>query len=207
MSQDFGKGKIYKITNDYNDEVYVGSTCDLLTKRFSYHRGDHRKERCKNIPIYKLMNEIGFERFRIELIENYPSQDKYQLRQREGHFIRELGTLNKRIEGNIVDKREYDKEYREINKEKKKENDKKYNENNKQKIQEYHKEWREDNKEKKRSKDKEYYELNKQKIHENNKEKITCNCGCIVCKITLSRHIKSIKHQELMKTIHIEEVH
>ena len=31
------------------------------------------------------MNEIGFERFRIELIENYPSQDKYQLIQREGH--------------------------------------------------------------------------------------------------------------------------
>ena len=30
MSQDFGKGKIYKITNDYNDEVYVGSTCDTL---------------------------------------------------------------------------------------------------------------------------------------------------------------------------------
>ena len=27
MSQDFNKGKIYKITNDYNDDIYVGSTC------------------------------------------------------------------------------------------------------------------------------------------------------------------------------------
>ena len=201
MSQDFGKGKIYKITNDYNDEVYVGSTCDLLTKRFSNHKGDHIKERCKNMPIYKLMNEIGFDRFRIELIEDYPCQDRYQLRQREGHFIREFGTLNVKIAGNIVDKREYDKEYREINKEKKKENDKKYNENNKKKIQEYHKEWRENNKEKKRSKDKEYYELNKQKIHENNKEKITCVCGCIVCRVVLSRHMKSQKHINIMKTI------
>jgi hypothetical protein len=39
------------------------------------------------MPIYKLMNEIGFERFRIELIEDYPCQDAYQLRQREGHFM------------------------------------------------------------------------------------------------------------------------
>ena len=95
MSQDFGKGKIYKITNDYNDEVYVGSTCDLLTKRFSNHKHSLNNTKKKNRPLYKLMNEIGFERFRIELIEEYPCQDKYQLRQREGHFIREIGTLNK----------------------------------------------------------------------------------------------------------------
>ena len=45
MSQDFGKSKIYKITNDYNDDVYVGSTCDLLTKRFSKHKGDSKNEK------------------------------------------------------------------------------------------------------------------------------------------------------------------
>ena len=87
MKVDYSKGKIYKITNDYNNDIYVGSTCDLLTKRFSYHKNDYRKERCQNMPIYKLMNEIGFERFRIELIEDYPCQDAYQLRQREGHFM------------------------------------------------------------------------------------------------------------------------
>ena len=37
---DFKKGKIYKITNDYNDDVYVGSTCDTLIKRFSYHKAE-----------------------------------------------------------------------------------------------------------------------------------------------------------------------
>ena len=109
MSQDFGKGKIYKITNDYNDDIYIGSTCDLLTKRFSKHKNDSKNEKKKNSPIYKLMNEIGYERFRIELIENYPCQDKYQLIQREGHYIRELGTLNKRIEGRSQE--EYKKEY------------------------------------------------------------------------------------------------
>ena len=34
-SRDFSQGKIYKITNDYNDDIYVGSTCDTLVKRFS----------------------------------------------------------------------------------------------------------------------------------------------------------------------------
>ena len=120
MSQDFGKGKIYKITNDYNDDVYVGSTCDLLTKRFSNHKNDSKNDKKQGRPIYKLMNEIGFERFRIELIEEYQCQDKYQLRQREGHFIRELGTLNQRIAGRTRqedDRKEYSKEYRENNKE------------------------------------------------------------------------------------------
>jgi hypothetical protein len=41
--------------------------------------------------------------------------------------------------------------------------------------------------------------LEKQK---HTKEKITCTvCGSIICKGELSRHIKTSKHQELMKTI------
>jgi group I intron endonuclease len=189
MSQDFGKGKIYKITNDYNDDVYVGSTCDLLTKRFSYHRGDHRKERCKNIPIYKLMNEIGFERFRIELIEEYQCQDKYQLRQREGHFIRELGTLNQRIAGRTRqedDRKEYNKEYREINKEHYQEIQKKYREINKEHYQEIYKK---------------YKEKNKEQIKIQKSQQILCVCGCITGKNGIARHKQTIKHQELMKTI------
>ncbi len=32
MKVDYSKGKIYKITNDYNDDVFVGFTCDTLIK-------------------------------------------------------------------------------------------------------------------------------------------------------------------------------
>ena len=205
MSQDFNKGKIYKITNDYNDDIYVGSTCDTLIRRFINHKGDHRKERCKNIPIYKLMNEIGFERFRIELIEDYQCQDKYQLRQREGHFIRQFGTLNKLIAGRT--KQEYNKEYAKDNKDKLGEYKKEYYEINKDKIQENNKEWREGNKDKISEQGKEYYLNNKDKIHDRQKEKITCECGFIICRVVLSRHKRSVKHQELMKTIQTQEVH
>ncbi len=37
MTQHFNKGKICKITNDFNNDVYVGSTCDTLVKRFSMY--------------------------------------------------------------------------------------------------------------------------------------------------------------------------
>ncbi len=45
------------------------------------------------------MNNIGIERLRIELICEYPCEDTYQLRQKEGEYIRNLGTLNCYIAG------------------------------------------------------------------------------------------------------------
>ena len=129
MVQDFKKGKIYKITNDYNDDIYVGSTCDTLVRRFSNHKSESKKEKSQNISIYKLMNEIGFERFRIQLIEDYPSEDLYQLRQREGYWIRQLGTLNLKIAGR--ESEEYHKDYYEKNKEVIKEKAQIFYENNK----------------------------------------------------------------------------
>ena len=63
MKVDYTQGKIYKITNDYNDDVYIGSTCDNLSK--SYHKTHSKIEKNQNRPIYKLMNEIGYDCFRI----------------------------------------------------------------------------------------------------------------------------------------------
>ena len=195
MSQDFGKGKIYKITNDYNDDVYVGSTCDLLTKRFSGHKNSSTSNDKKNRPFYKLINEIGFDRFRIELIEDFPCTDKYELRQREGHFIRELGTLNQRIAGRTRqedDRKEYSKEYRENNKEHYQEIQKKYREINKEHYQEIYKN---------------YKEKNKEQIKIQKSQQILCVCGCITGKNGIAKHIKTSKHQQLMKTIQTQEAH
>ena len=102
MKVDYSQAKIYKITNDYNDQVYIGSTCDTLVKRFSYHKKDRTRNRNINRPLYQLMNEIGFERFRIQLICDFPCEDKYELKQKEGEYIRTIGTLNVYIAGNIA---------------------------------------------------------------------------------------------------------
>ena len=56
------------------------------------------------------------------------------------------------------------------------------------------KQYRQDNKEKRLEQKKEYYENNKDKILEKAKEKITCECGAIITKPYINRHLKSIKH-------------
>lgn len=195
MNRDFSKGKIYKITNDFNDDVYIGSTCDTLAKRFSCHKSMINNETKSNRPLYKLMNEIGTDRFRIELIENYSCDDKYQLRQREGFWIRQIGNLNKKIECRTTkewyeENKEQKKQYREQNKEHIKEIKHINYENNKDKLLEKAKEYRDNNKDK----IKEYRENNKDKIL----EKVICECGCEVSKKHLSVHKKSKKHLALI---------
>ena len=71
--------------------------------------------------------------------------------------------------------KEYNKKYREENKEKIKERSKKYREENKEKMREYKKKYNEENKEKVEEWRKKYYQENKEKIkeyNEENKEKI-----------------------------------
>jgi group I intron endonuclease len=178
MSQEFKNAKIYKITNDYNDEVYVGSTCNTLIKRFSHHKCSARKFNAR--ALYKLMNEIGETRFRIELIEHYPCEDKYQLRQREGYFIREMGTLNMQIAGRT--KQTYIEEHSEMYKNIKT----KYRENNKDKT-------------------KEYYIKIKDKVKEKNMQVIACECGCNITLCNKQRHEKSKKHIKLMESLSITD--
>ncbi len=181
MVQDFAKGKIYKITNDLNDDIYVGSTCDTLVRRYQHHKSDMKKEKTQNIRLYKLMNEIGFERFRIQLIEDYPSEDLYHLRQREGYWIRQIGTLNMKIDDRT--KTEYHHEYYQKHKEflnaKGREYNKTYHQNNKDEINLKHRE---------------RYEENKEKI----RVRIICECGAEICKRDKAKHERTKKHIALV---------
>jgi group I intron endonuclease len=135
MKVDYSKGKIYKITNDFNDDVYIGSTCDTLVKRFSHHKTCMNSERDKSRRIYKLMNEIGFERFRIQLIEEYPCDDKYQLTQKESEYIRTIGTLNVKINDRKP------KEWEQDNKEKRYTQRVEWRKNNPDKVKEQKQKW------------------------------------------------------------------
>ena len=162
----FESGKIYFIWNDCNDEIYVGSTCQsTLAKRMTTHR-DQRNS-CNHRKLYTLMNEIGVDKFHIELIELFPCSCKDELRKREGFHIRQIGTLNVVIEDRTR------KEYKETNKDKIKEYMKTYREDKKEHILEKTKEYREnngdkikqykiDNKEKIVAQRKEYYERTKE---------------------------------------------
>ncbi len=95
MKVDYSQAKIYKITNDFNNDVWIGTTCDTLVKKFSVHKAEALRNLRKDCIIQKLIRENGFDRFRIQLIEDFPCEDLYQLRQRQGHNIRELKAINK----------------------------------------------------------------------------------------------------------------
>ena len=196
---DFTKAKIYKITNDFNNDVYIGSTCNILTKRFSHHKAVISTEQHR--PLYKLMAEIGFERFRIELIENYPCKDKYELRQREGHYIREMGTLNICIAGRT--NKEWCAEFRKENKELIKEKGQEYYQQNKEIINQKHQNYFHEHAEERRKQKQEYRsklsDEKKEEIDKRKKEKIKCDCGCMVARSDIAKHKKTKKHIELMK--------
>ena len=186
---DYKKGKIYKLWSPHGteEEVYYGSTCNDLRFRKNGHKS---KSKCTSNILFEKYDDV-----RIELVEDYPCNNKEELNKKEGHYIRNNPCLNK-----VIPCRTY-KEYCEDNKEKKKE----YRENNKEAIAEYNKEYYENNKKKiaeqRKEKSKEYYENNKEKIKERMKKKVTCDCGCIIGNSDLARHKKSNKHLALMKDL------
>ena len=66
------------------------------------------------------MKAIGVEHVYIELLEECPVENAEQLRAVEGEYIRQLGTLNGRVEART------DQEYRNDTKEHKRDYDKEY---------------------------------------------------------------------------------
>ena len=76
MTNLYSKSKIYKIVNDVNDYIYIGSTVERLSIRMSKIRFDKKR---KNSHISQHTLKYGPENFHIILIEEYPCTNKEQL--------------------------------------------------------------------------------------------------------------------------------
>jgi hypothetical protein len=171
---DYKNGKIYKITDIAYTKMYIGSTCQPLSKRFTNHKGHYKlwkDGKSHKISSYDLFDEFGIENCKIELIENFACNCKDELQKKEGEHIKNNDCVNKVISGRTkkeyyIDNKDKMKEYREANKDKMKE----YYEANKEKISEKKKEYNEANKEKISEKKKEYQQANKEKISEYQKK-------------------------------------
>ena len=81
MPVDYQEGKIYKIYNTINDDIYIGSTTQKLCERMREHR-TYCKIRA-HLPLYKAMVEYGKGYFYIELLEKHPCSDKDELRKKK----------------------------------------------------------------------------------------------------------------------------
>ena len=125
----YSNGKIYKLVNNVDDKVYVGSTCATLRLRKSKHKQRAGDEKYKNMEVYKHLNYVGWSNVEIILIEAYECKCKDELHARERHFIDELKPeLNKIIPTRTK------KEYYEENKEHENERNKAYQREHREEI-------------------------------------------------------------------------
>ena len=193
-SKNYQNGKIYCIRTTIDDDIYVGSTTQLLSKRMAWHRDGTKHEKKKHLKIYQKMTEHGYDNFYIELLEECPSENVEQ-RRREGEMIRELRpVLNKAIVGRTI------KEWYEDNTHQKKEQTKQYKDEHQEWYKEYYKEYAEANKVKITDYQKAWYIHNKDRIQKHRAIKTECECGGSYTTGHKSEHLKTRKHQQYLKS-------
>ena len=152
---DYQKGKIYKLWSPQgtDEEVYYGSSCDELRFRKRSHKC--KANGCNSKILFEKYDDV-----RIELIEDYPCNNKAELIKREGEYIRENKCLNKIIPDRT--KKEYSREHYIKNKKEIAEYQLKNKEKNKEKVAEKMREYQLKNKEKLKEYYREYYRKKKE---------------------------------------------
>jgi hypothetical protein len=176
----YQESKIYKIIADETNIIYIGSTVQKLYQRFSTHK--RQWDDCKSKEMFNYKNP------RIELIEQFPCNNRLELLMREQYYIE----LYKDICINKI--RAYS------NDEQKKNHDKQYQENHRDQSNERAKLYYEHNKEHVLSNVKKYREANKDKIKERLRQQIICECGTTINRACYSSHVKTKKHIDLLAT-------
>ena len=112
-------GKIYKIVDNTNNNIYIGSTCEsTLSKRLSKHKSDYKRYVDKGIKYISSFDIIKNDNYKIELIEDVSCENKYELHDRERYWIENINCINKYKPNSYLDKgkQEYNKEYKELHK-------------------------------------------------------------------------------------------
>jgi hypothetical protein len=209
----YNNSKIYKIIDNTNGNVYIGSTFQkYITTRLASHVSNYKRylnNNCRFVTSFEIIKNGNYD---IVLIENVNCETKEQLHARERYYIEAMSCINKNIpnrspkewkkENYIQNKDEIiqkNKEYYTQNKDKISEKNKiKYNKN-KDEILEKRKEYRNTHKDEISEYLKEYYIQNKDEISERIKIKFICVCGS-ECRISdKARHERSIKHQTYLE--------
>jgi len=168
-------GKIYKLECE-DGHYYYGSTKGSLETRFAFHKKDSNS---KNSPVYKHINEVGWDTVRMTLVEEICKD----MRHKEDEYIRTHINDPLCLNANIVvatddDTKKWGKTYRDTHKEREKDRvatwqkanpekmaarQQRHVERNPEKHKAYHKEWYEQNRKSVLEKQKAYREANREK--------------------------------------------
>lgn len=193
---------IYSITNTSNGKQYIGSTRDY-NNRCRQHNGAMNNENDKTYQylLYQDIRSLGIDKFEFKIIENYPCNDKDELREREDYYIQlykpKYNSCRAYLSKEEV--KELRHNYRESHKEEMKEYHRRYNELNKDKVSQRRYNYYQINKDKISIKGRSRYERNKDKINARASNKNICACGSISRISDITKHNKTIKHQNYLE--------
>ena len=130
----YKQGKIYKLVDNTNGNIYVGSTCQTtLAQRLSEHVSKYKmymNGKYNYVTSFEIIKNGNYD---IVLLEACSCETKDELHARERHYIESLNCVNKYLKCS-KNRKEYKKKYYEANKEANKEARKKYYEANKNYI-------------------------------------------------------------------------
>jgi len=203
---DYSKGKIYAIRSFKTDNVYIGSTTQTLAQRLGKHRTNYKNWKNNTYRYVSSFKILEHNDEYIELVEEYPCENVYQLRKKEGEYIRSMNCVNIRNTGLTEEQikernKKQQKEWRNNNKtiisNKNKEQRKNNIEFYRKRDIEYSKKYKEKNPEKSKQYKSEWYNRNKEKLS----KKHICECGGKYTRDHKETHYKTIKHQNYIQSI------
>jgi hypothetical protein len=174
INSKYSNGKIYKIINDIDQLIYVGSTITSLNSRFTRHI--YASKLYPERKLYKHFTKHGIEHFKIILIKLYPCNNKLELEIEEELYKIDLNAqLNTyRAHQTAEQKKEQMKEWHDQN----------YKKNRAKII----------------LKQKEYDQNNRAKISLHSNERLFCKiCGKSYTRQNKLQHCRSKRHQKCIQ--------
>lgn len=94
------RGFIYRIKEKEGNGCYVGSTKNINKRTLQHKLACLYKPNVS--PYNYIIGKGGFSNFTIEVIEEIENIDRKDLLKKEGDYIRQFGTLNKKISGRTL---------------------------------------------------------------------------------------------------------
>ena len=92
--------RVYKIVNDIDELVYIGSTQQILCRRMTEHRKTAKYGR--EAKLYIHMRQLGVEHFNILLVREYKDISKERLKQKEDKYIKRFDTVRNGLNSNYA---------------------------------------------------------------------------------------------------------
>ena len=97
----YNNGKIYKIENNVDDMIYIGSTTkQYLSQRMDNHRSKYKSwkaGRIRKLMVFEIFDKHGIENCKIVLLELVNCESKDELLAREAFYIKSLVCVNRII--------------------------------------------------------------------------------------------------------------